>query len=159
MMTILAMARVGPWLLLEIDDVSPDSATCERCGQTNLRWVWVMELQRPPGTVVRIGSDCGPNLEEVSREMWEAAAGPFEHRVKLLGRLGRCETLLAQDPEGHLAAADAGDSPERMLRDLVEAGTPPNRIRAIGSILSRLEAKLKRRERERVARLGPGRKL
>ncbi len=84
MLTIRAMAAMGPWILTHIDVLRRrGDEQCQRCGE-NLRYVWVMEKQTEPKEVWRIGSTCGPTLELVSEEMWNKLIKPFTTSIDLL---------------------------------------------------------------------------
>jgi hypothetical protein len=77
MLTIRAMAQMGPWILTQVDVLDGRVERCQRCDE-RIRYVWVMEKQTEPKETWRIGSDCGPALEQVSQELWDQETKPFE---------------------------------------------------------------------------------
>lgn len=90
MVTIRMMASLGPWTLTHIDDLGRVASHCERCGEP-IRYVWVLELApaRPGAepTTCRIGSKCGPTLENMSAELWKTAGPKGERLIRLAARL------------------------------------------------------------------------
>jgi hypothetical protein len=88
MLTIRAMAEMGPWLLDRIDVLEGRLERCRRC-KTKIKNVWVMEKQTEPRETWRIGSECGPKLEALSQTMWDSVAAPFELSLRHLTTLER----------------------------------------------------------------------
>jgi len=95
MLTIVAMVRVGPWTLEGIYRVpkSEPMEACKRC-RRSIREVWVFrvdegyDLAKLDGQPVwRIGSECGPHLEEVNAEIWKQQMKPVTARLALVKRL------------------------------------------------------------------------
>jgi len=87
-LTIRAMADMGLWVLDRIDVLDGRNERCQRC-DTKIKNVWVMEKQSQPVEVWRIGSECGPQLEELSRELWDDKAAPFTRSLRHLVTLER----------------------------------------------------------------------
>lgn len=150
MLTIPAMARMGPWMFLGIKDLGSVSGNCERCGEP-IRYVWVMELQREPKKIVRIGSTCGPTLEEVSEHLWKTVTEPFNYRLSLLKRLERCARRISQDP---VVSPGSDYTPEwfaAMRKHVAEGDLRRGQLRALGRNFSRLDEAVRYRMRGRVS--------
>jgi hypothetical protein len=93
MLTIRAMAQMGPWLLNLIEHLDEGYEHCQRC-ETKIKWIWVMEKQTEPKERWRIGCECGPQLEDMCQELWDTVAKPFKNcipHVRKLDRLLLCE--------------------------------------------------------------------
>ena len=98
MLTIRAMAEMGLWILDRIEVLDGRNEHCQRC-DTKIKNVWVMEKQLEPVEVWRIGSECGPKLEELSRELWEANAAPFRRSLRHLVTLERIVQWEREHPQ------------------------------------------------------------
>ena len=88
MLTIRAMAEMGPWILDHIDVLDGRNERCQRCS-TKIKYVWVMEKHTEPKETWRIGSECGPTLEAVSQELWDSTIKPFKLSLRHLTTLER----------------------------------------------------------------------
>jgi hypothetical protein len=85
--TIQAMARIGPWTLESLVR-NPDWENCERCGQ-RIKEVWIVKVEsvdlmnklhgKPEW---RIGSDCGPHLLNVSEKIWKDTTSDAQKRLR-----------------------------------------------------------------------------
>lgn len=93
MLAIRAMAEMGPWILTVIEVLDGRREQCARCG-TRIKNVWVMEKQTEPKERWRIGSECGPNLEAMSEDLWQRTTRPLKtslDHVVTLDKLARWE--------------------------------------------------------------------
>lgn len=97
MLTIRAMVEFGPWMLDHIDPLDSRSEACQRCG-TAIKYVWVFHLTTT-GEEWRIGSECGPKLVEISKEVWGEKTKRFGKMLRALLRLRKVEELLAGRPD------------------------------------------------------------
>lgn len=137
MLTIRAMAEMGPWILTVIEVLDKRREQCARCG-TTIRKVWVMEKQTEPKETWRIGSECGPNLEAMSEDLWQRTARPFKTSVAhivTLEKLSRWELdPRSRWPEGYKRGW------ARELQQQISAGVLSARQRrVIGSAVSQAE--------------------
>lgn len=144
MMSILAMVRMGPWTLNRIEVLDALSDRCQRC-ETKIKNVWIMERHGHSPDCQRIGSDCGPQLEDLSAELWFPAIAPFKRSLTHLVALRKIQlieqqssTLLPSDYERGWAA--------RQLAMLEGVLTPIERWR-MGREVRALEAEIKKAER------------
>ncbi|WP_375765162.1 hypothetical protein NR798_25950 [Archangium gephyra] len=97
MLSILVMARFGPWTLLRVEDLLSDKSKwehCERCDE-HIRYVHVCQVDGE-FKEWRIGSTCGPTLIQVSDEIWDEAAKIAARNLKLLHRALRLKPLEQQ---------------------------------------------------------------
>lgn len=97
-LTIRMMVRLGPWMFLGVDDKSFDQTKWENCeiedcGE-HIRYVHVLKRNDDPREW-RIGSTCGPKLEDISEAMWGRATKDAALYVKLLHRAERIKELEA----------------------------------------------------------------
>lgn len=89
MLTISAMVSIGPWMV-EAVERDENWTRCERC-KTPIKEIWVCSvaadyagLDKLKGQRVwRIGSECGPTLEEMSKEHWDDQAKGIRTRLRL----------------------------------------------------------------------------
>lgn len=88
MLTIRAMAEMGPWLLDRIERLDEGYEHCKRC-DTKIKWIWVMEKQTEPKELWRIGCECGPQLEDMSQHLWDTVAKPFKTSIPHMRKLDR----------------------------------------------------------------------
>ncbi len=134
MLTIRAMAEMGPWLLDRIERLDRRSEKCQRCS-TQIKWVWVMEKQTEPKEHWRIGCECGPQLEDMVQELWNTVAKPFKNslnHVRKLDRLIRCETEFPQLRPEHYELGWA----ERQIAKIAAGGLTPRDRRVMGMQVS-----------------------
>ena len=89
------MVRVGPWTVTDKLRVHPRES-CQRCG-TKIVEVWCCEVDPIPERLAalggqrswRVGNECGPQLVEVTAEVWKRATQKPSARMRLLVRLDR----------------------------------------------------------------------
>lgn len=73
--TIRAIARMGLWVLHQVDDLNDLVGSCERCS-TPIRYVY--HLQSDDGQECAVGSTCGPLVCSVSAQEWRGLESRFE---------------------------------------------------------------------------------
>lgn len=88
MLTIRAMVEMGPWFLDHIHVLPGRHDRCMRC-TTKIKNVWVMEKLTDPTDTWRIGSCCGPKLQDMSEEVWDLLSKPFRLSLAHLTTLER----------------------------------------------------------------------
>ena len=133
-LTIRAMAEMGPWVLQQIDVLDGRVEQCQRCS-TWIKNVWVMEKQTEPKETRRIGSECGPKLEAMSEELWEIGAQPFKRSLRHLSTLERLVDLEQRLPHMAPESYVLGWAAEQRLA-LARGLTPHQRL-VMGSQVNR----------------------
>jgi hypothetical protein len=141
LLTIRAMTKMGPWMLTHIDHLDSRSEQCQIC-DTPIRNVWVMEKQTEPKEVWRIGSDCGPKLEQMSEELWSLCIRPFERCLEHLRTLQRIEDCERDYP--HLRPAGISPGWVDSRRTKIARGPTKREQLVIGSEISRAEQRYRR---------------
>lgn len=141
MLTIVAMVRVGPWVLQRIDVLGSgdERFPCERC-DTKLREIWVCEVDEGADLreldgqrTWRIGSTCGPTLLSLSDEVWHEETRVLRSRLGLSKRLVRL--LAAAQAQGHSLPTFVTERLEPLLQ-----GTMSERERKqLGNVMSHHE--------------------
>ena len=109
---------------------------CRRCN-TKIKWVWVMEKQTEPKQLWRIGNECGPQLEDMSQELWDTVAKPFERSIDHVYKLDRLAMYECDYPGYRPADYELGWAAEQVAR--LAAGITPNERRVMGSHVSQHE--------------------
>jgi hypothetical protein len=135
------MAEMGPWILTRIDVLDRRSENCQRCG-TSIRYVWVMEKQTEPKEVWRIGSECGPTLEQVSQLLWETTTKPFKGSVRHMATLERLAEWERDYPDCRPPHYELGWA-ESQRATIAAGGLTPHQRRVLGSHISRAEKSYK----------------
>jgi hypothetical protein len=133
-LSIRAMATMGPWLLDRIDVLPTRAERCQRCS-TRIRYVWVMVMQAAPRQTWRIGSECGPNLEDMSKEIWAAVAKPYAASVRYVPKLEKLARLEREHPNLRPADYELGWA-ERLTVRLASKLDPHHR-RVLNSNINR----------------------
>lgn len=134
MLTIRAMAEMGPWTLTGIDVLDRRDEQCQRCG-TWIRYVWVMQKETIPKEVWRIGSECGPDLEEMVEDLWNQTTRPFKtsvRHVSTLEKLARWE----RDYAAYCPRDYQLGWAEQQRRRIAAGGLTDHERRVIGSHVS-----------------------
>lgn len=148
MLTIPAMVRVGPWMLVEFSKGS-EWTNCERC-DTPIKEVWTCTvnpaaaefLSRLGGKLEwRVGSVCGPALLEVSEQVWREETAGTARRMRLLLKV---EKLVRN------AAAQSRELPALILErreQLLRGEATDKQLRHLGLVVGEWTRKLKSPER------------
>lgn len=84
------MVKIGPWTVTEVLRAERRER-CQRCG-TSIIEVWCCSVDASFERLHdldgqrdwRVGNDCGPNLIEVTDEIWNRATKDAESRLRLL---------------------------------------------------------------------------
>lgn len=139
MLTIRAMAEMGLWTLTHIDVLDSRNEGCQRC-KTRIRYVWVMEKQTEPKETWRIGSECGPNLEQMSQQLWDTSSAPFKTSVRHLATLERLVKWERNFPE--CRPYDLGWA-EQQLAKIAAGGLTKHQQRVLGHHISQAEKKFR----------------
>jgi hypothetical protein len=134
MLTIRAMAQMGPWTLTHVEVLDGRVERCQRCNE-RIRYVWVMEKQTEPKETWRIGSDCGPALEQVSEELWRQETKPFEISRRHVVALERLAGYERDYPELRPPRYELGWAASQ-LRALGDGVITPHQRRVMGSQIS-----------------------
>jgi hypothetical protein len=150
MLTIRAMAEMGPWIFDHIHILDGLDERCQRCS-TPIKNVWVMEMQTEPKVTQRIGSCCGPKLEELSAELWKTTTAPFALSLRHMQTLARILECEAQFPQLAPREYPVGWAAEQQ-RLLAKVLTKHER-RVMGSRVSRARAAWQRAGRRYDAAL------
>lgn len=137
MLTIRAMAEMGPWLLDRIERLDDRYERCQRCAK-RIKWIWVMEKQTEPKETWRIGCECGPQLEDMSQQLWDTVAKPFKNSVNHVRKLDRLAECERDYPQLRPAGYELGWAERQVARIAAGALTTRER-RAMGMQVSRNE--------------------
>jgi hypothetical protein len=134
-LTIRMMVQLGPWTYLGVDDKGFDQTKWEHCevedcGQ-HIRYVHVLKRDDDPDQKEwRIGSTCGPKLEDMSEEKWGVVAKNAARILRLWYRARRLKPLEAE-PENWGVERLGSDWIDRIISHL-ERGDVQNAKPVIG---------------------------
>lgn len=142
MLSIFAMVRMGPWTLNRIEVLDARSDQCQRC-QTKIKNVWIMERHGHRPQCQRIGSECGPQLEELSAELWGPATAPFKLSLRHLVSLRKIQTIELQSPSFLPSDYQRGWAAQQL--ELLARGLTPIERRRMGRAVSMMVKETKRK--------------
>lgn len=141
MLTIRAMARMGPWLLSHLDVLDGLDEHCQRCGEP-IRYVHVMTLHEGTSSAEtwRIGSTCGPLLEGMSDALWKSGTVGIERRWRLAARI---ITLQGHSSYGVGREALAASILDERLPALLDGSLPEPKLRHLRGVVGSMEKRFR----------------